>query len=697
AFPAALPGGFCGVDIFFVISGYLIGSHLIEAAGAGGLSFASFYGARARRLFPALVVVLASVWGAGLLVMTGPELAALGRHLLASALFSNNMLLATESGYFDAPAATKPLLHLWSLGVEEQFYLLVPLLIWLACRRAMRPTAWVRWLGMASLLWLVWSLESTQATSFYFLSTRFWELAAGVCLAERGRWAARPHEGGRAAVSGADRLGPILLMAITALKLADLQWDADRAVLARGGGLLLLFLLAAGALYTGRPDPRGEGRRQPSKQWQLPLGLALLVGSVAWLPGADWPGPQTIFPVIGTLLVLAGGASGLGARVLGSRVPVFVGGISYPLYLWHWPALVVLRLIDPAPSWGAIFLVLLVVAVLSWATKTLVENPIRHARFGRRRIPRLALTPVVGALATMGAIGWITMLSDGLPQRFSDKVRSMADWSEPGAFRKWRLGTCYQYLNTTAEFPPLCSPQKQPQVPTVLLWGDSHAGHLYIGLDEVARRDRFQLAQWTSASCPPTLRATRNEEPACAAKRARDWRRLETYVPDVVVLSAAWSLFRRSGNSPAELSQHLSETVAALYGRGVRKVLVFGPGPVWDASLPADLFRHMVRTHSNVVPARFGHIGEDDWELDARLAATAASAGAIYFSVLQTLCTRSGCLTMADLQKPRPDLLYWDRHHLTPSGSRLLVGSATASLRQAIGEAAVTKPGSPLP
>ena len=182
AFPKALPGGFIGVDIFFVISGYLIGRHLLQDIQKGRLSILGFYAKRARRIFPALALMLICVWCAGWILFTASEFAALGRHIVAAVLFSNNFLLWAESGYFDTLALDKPLLHLWSLGIEEQFYLLVPAILWLSSTGTTGSIRWVARLGALSLLSTIVLGEFDFAGSFFLLHTRFWELAAGCCL-----------------------------------------------------------------------------------------------------------------------------------------------------------------------------------------------------------------------------------------------------------------------------------------------------------------------------------------------------------------------------------------------------------------------------------------------------------------------------------------------------------------------------------
>ena len=186
AFPYWLPGGFIGVDIFFVISGYLISSIIFKSLQTGQFSFADFYARRIRRIFPALFLVLAACYAMGWFVLPAAEYQQLGKHIAAGAAFVANFALWQESGYFDAEAVSKPLLHLWSLGIEEQFYIIWPLLLWLAWRLSGR---WIIWLlafaGLLSFAANLWSIERDLVAAFYSPLSRFWELLVGAMLAWR--------------------------------------------------------------------------------------------------------------------------------------------------------------------------------------------------------------------------------------------------------------------------------------------------------------------------------------------------------------------------------------------------------------------------------------------------------------------------------------------------------------------------------
>jgi peptidoglycan/LPS O-acetylase OafA/YrhL len=181
-FPKVLPGGFVGVDIFFVISGYLITQIILSDLSSGNFRAASFYARRIRRIFPALIIVLIASFVLGWHYLLPAELMSLGKNILASALFSANLMLLSEVGYFDVAAHLKPLLHLWSLGIEEQFYLVWPWLLW-----AM-PRTWltlVIFLAIAASFALNVSMVAHYPSeTFYLPFTRAWELLAGAVLVQ---------------------------------------------------------------------------------------------------------------------------------------------------------------------------------------------------------------------------------------------------------------------------------------------------------------------------------------------------------------------------------------------------------------------------------------------------------------------------------------------------------------------------------
>ena len=191
AFPAWIRGGFVGVDVFFVISGYLISTILLTGMERGSFRFSQFYIRRIRRIFPALIVVLLACMVAGWLVLFSFEYKALGKHVAGSAAFVSNFVLWNEAGYFDKAAETKPLLHIWSLGIEEQFYIVWPLLLYLIWKRKAATLALLLLL-LARQLCFQCALVLDPAADFYSPLTRFWELMAGAVLAYLSLYRADP-------------------------------------------------------------------------------------------------------------------------------------------------------------------------------------------------------------------------------------------------------------------------------------------------------------------------------------------------------------------------------------------------------------------------------------------------------------------------------------------------------------------------
>ena len=366
--PGAVPGGFVGVDIFFVISGFLVTRLIDEAMHAGRFRYVEFIWKRCRRIVPALIALLIGTLVMGACVLTGPELVGLARHVAAGSISASNLLLWHEVGYFDTSAALKPLLHLWSLGVEEQFYVVWPLLLSLLPldRR-------IRLLGILALV--VFSLLLSEnlayadpSQAFYMLLSRAWELGVG--------------------------------------------------------GVLAL------ALPLMRTSPAFRVARLPGLRAAASLtGASLIVASVTTLTNRDaWPGVAALLPVIGTALLIAVGPRPFLNRVLLSATPAqWIGQRSYALYLWHWPPLAFLHIIaqelqwtHDATRWAAMLLMIPVVAV-AHVSLLLVERPVRiraAAIEAREAIRMRHLLPYGAGLASIALVAVLVMGSHGLPARY---------------------------------------------------------------------------------------------------------------------------------------------------------------------------------------------------------------------------------------------------------------------------------------
>lgn len=320
AWPAALPGGFVGVDIFFVISGYLITTLLLQRLADGSYSIGSFYAARIRRIFPALFAMLALVTPVGLLLLEPQPLQEFARLLGATSLFVSNLELYRTTGYFEGAAELKPLLHTWSLAVEEQYYIVFPPLLAVLWRYA---RAWIGWallaVGLVSLAYCLRLMGHDSALAFYAAPARTFELMIGSGLAW---WMSR---------SATVPVRPAWVD-------AWIGWGA------------LVALIAS---------------------------LCFMRADLAF------PGPSALWPCLATAaLIWVGGSARTGATRLLSVAPLrWIGAHSFSLYLWHWPVLVLARhvLLDQPSPWQAGVCVVLSV-VLAWMSLRWIETPVRHAR-----------------------------------------------------------------------------------------------------------------------------------------------------------------------------------------------------------------------------------------------------------------------------------------------------------------------------
>ena len=336
AFPSFISGGFVGVDIFFVISGYLISSIILKSLDGGAFSFGDFFSRRVRRIFPALIVVLVASIGFGWFVMLADEYAQLGKHVAGGAAFVANFVFWDEVDYFDSLAELKPLLHLWSLGVEEQFYIVWPLLLFVAWRRRTAIPVLMMVIIIASFVLNIGTVESDPAASFYLPFARFWELLCGGLLAY-----------------------------LTLLKNDPLFWQGPHQRL-RG-------------LLVGFPSqwPVSSGR---VADLMSIAGAALVCWAVLRIDRqASFPGWWALLPTSGAVLLIATGPDAWFNRtVLARRTMVFVGLISYPLYLWHWPLLSFARIVGQ-DSQRVIVCLVIASIVLAWLTFRFVEIPVKRS------------------------------------------------------------------------------------------------------------------------------------------------------------------------------------------------------------------------------------------------------------------------------------------------------------------------------
>jgi peptidoglycan/LPS O-acetylase OafA/YrhL len=360
AFPGRLPGGFIGVDVFFVISGFLISTIIFENLDSETFTFREFYSRRIRRIFPALITTLVGVLVLGWFLLISEELTLLGKHVTAGAAFLSNFVLQGEVGYFDSSSETKPLLHLWSLGIEEQFYIAWPLILWFAWKRQINLLSVTLLLAFASFYFNVQGVKTDPTSAFYLPHTRFWELMTGSALA----WVT--------IYLNVPKLG---------LRLTLDRW-LNRIVF---------------------HSPR-ESDGRTLKNFTAIAGTSLLIfGFLAFNKSTTYPGLSALVPILGSLLLIyAGPDAWINQKLLSSKILVWFGLISFPLYLWHWPLISYAWIMEGGvpPTIMRASAVLLAI-VLAWATKVFIEQPFR---FGKEKI-RLKVFILCLTLSIVGLTG----------------------------------------------------------------------------------------------------------------------------------------------------------------------------------------------------------------------------------------------------------------------------------------------------
>jgi peptidoglycan/LPS O-acetylase OafA/YrhL len=581
-----VPGGFVGVDIFFVISGFLIGGILLREQATGTFSIVRFYERRVRRILPALLAVLLFTLIAGYAALLPYEFRELGVSVIAAIFSASNFFFLRHSGYFEPTALSKPLLHTWSLAVEEQFYLVFPLLLLALHRtRKIMMRLSIALLALCSFAFSAYQVHARPDAAFYLPLARGWELLLGVLVAMQ------------------------IVPAPRAQRLRDAASIAG------------LGLIAAAALLLTTATP--------------------------------FPGPSALLPCGGAALIIYAGINGpsLAGRWLSLKPVVFVGLISYSLYLWHWPLLLAnkyeyfsfLRL----NSWW-LFLLMLGVSVLSWR---FVEQPFRAGRFRPGR--KLLFVGAAVAVSLVSAVGLWAYRSNGVPQRFPAALLEIAAYPERGSKDpQWDNG-CFIYGDHSRLNAGCLEPKAG--VSHLLLLGDSHAAHLRDGLS--AALPAIQIEEAAAANCTPLLSSLQSKDALCRGLTQRIFQSfLRENHPDVVLLSGFWQT--------RDLAS-LGETIDQLHREGQR-VYVFGPSPAYDQPLPILLINASHRHDASLPMRHLDPSAPQFAAFDAEMEKVAQVHGAErYISLRRLLCKDGACMEYV-----RPGVpVEFDASHFTAAGS----------------------------
>jgi peptidoglycan/LPS O-acetylase OafA/YrhL len=588
-------GGFVGVDVFFVISGYLIGSIIHSEIANCTFSLASFYERRVRRIFPALFVVLCASCCFAYRNLLPIESKSFAKSLLAATLSVSNIFFLHQSGYFDGPAAMKPLLHTWSLAVEEQFYIFLPFFLLAIRRFSPRAKLWlVATVASLSFVVSVIGVFHNREATFYLAHTRAWELLLGTLVA---------------------------MDAFPRLSLLSRN-------VAAFSGLALIFF--AGYFLSA---------------------------------ATPFPGVAALLPCAGAALIIAGGRSGpsLASQCLSFTPLVFVGMISYSLYLWHWPMIVfqgmggfLIQGVSPKTAKLAVLGASFVVATLSWR---FIEQPFRGRRF---MLSRPAIFSYAAASAAMLLVlGSSILFTNGLPSRFPSeavRVASFLESSDATTESQYRVGKCFLIgKDSYNQFDPFVCLHRDPQKKNYLLIGDSHAAQLWYGLSSVF--PDANIMQATASGCKPTLEQNIGADQKCIQLMHFIFSEyLPNHPVDTLLVAARWD--------QGDLAR-LPLAIATVKSQA-REVVLFGPIVQYDSALPR-LLALSIKQNKPQIPA--DHRIAYYQSLDAEMATLAATKlGVHYVSYYKLLCKQQACLEYAGPGIP----LQSDYGHLTGQGSVLI-------------------------
>ncbi|MER0810256.1 acyltransferase family protein [Pseudomonas aeruginosa] len=529
AFPRWMPGGFIGVDVFFIISGYLISTILYGSLSTNTFRFTEFYARRIKRIFPALILVLVSCYVFGWFTLFADEYKQLGKHIASGSAFISNFILWDESGYFDTSAEVKPLLHLWSLGIEEQFYIIWPFVLWAAWKIRLNLLTMTTAFMALSFSINILNISEYPTYTFFMPHARAWELFLGSIL-------------------------------------AYLSYNLSEYL-----SVIRLRIDKIATLVFMRPGTESNG--SVLSTFQSIIGISILAFGFYAVNNSEFPGWKAIIPCSGAMLLIsAGNTSWVNRNILSSRPFVFIGLISFPLYLWHWPILSFARIIEgDVPSRLIRISAVALSIILAWATYRFIETPLKKSTWNLKTFV-ISMTMLL-----VGTSGYLTYILDGIPTR--SNVVKAAEVNAQFTGPIWNYATndvCLKrYGYESAKSYPwwFCMTNKD-QNPTVILLGNSYANHLYPGLS--TEKDLSKQTFLSIGACDTYLAYSKQpDEPATPCSGNRPKEQLDN-VKHIIESTKTVRYIIISG-IPKDVSgdyiDRLDETIGYLEGQGVKVII----------------------------------------------------------------------------------------------------------------------------
>ena len=604
-------GGFVGVDVFFVLSGYLITSIILHERSQGDFTIAGFYERRARRILPALffVMLVCSLFSWIWLLPVDFENFSLS--LIATSIFSSNLYFWKSLSYFAGEAELKPLLHTWSLAVEEQYYVFFPPLLLLILNLGKNWVVAIFFtIALISFGFAEYASTNHVAANFYLLPTRGWELLIGV--------------------------------------------------------------LAALYLFYYKETDTSDGLKIKEEILSL-LGLLMIVFSfVAYSKDTPFPSFYALVPTVGTcLMVIFCLPQTIVGRILTLKPVVGIGLISYSLYLWHWPIFAFARYKIPEELNGilpfALICLSLFIAYISWKY---LEAPFRNRKnFNRKKIFSFSLISIM----ICSLIGFAVYSNKGfedyyMENRLSSEQKKLLVLAKTYTKKHETLSRLRECLldgtQTSKDFSDSCKNiSKGPT--SFLIWGDSNAGALASGL--IFHHKNF--AQYTSSACAPLIGVSLKDRPRCREVNDFVLKQIEVKKPAAVWLHSNWL---RYDSKSLNLTEELKKTIITIKKASpTSKVFIVGGVPQWRPSLPLIMISKSIFLNEETFIAT--PRTQEIRTVDRKIKKVALDQGATFLSSLDHFCERSVCKPVVK-KNDRVEFITYDNSHLTELGSRYLAG-----------------------
>jgi len=576
AFPNIVKGGYIGVDVFFVISGFLITSIILKSLENDGFSFSAFYFNRIKRIYPALITILIATYTIGAFSFFSDELATLGKHTAASLSFVQNFVLYSESGYFSTNAEKVPLMHIWSLGIEEQFYIIYPILFVIWWRAGLNFNLFFMLIILTSLANSQHLVNKNIVAAYFLPQSRFWELATGGLIAYLTTY--KRNE---------------IIHSMCNFTFSDLNHH-----------------------------------KITETQKHIKLGnilsfigfILIIISALIYKESSKFPGIRAIIPVAGaSLIIFAGEQSWINNKILKQKPLVFIGLISYPLYLWHWPIFSISRILNGEnPGYLTRIALIIISITLAWLTYKLIEKPIRKLPGNKRKVIIL-----FGISLLIIGWGWLnfkepSLINTPFKTKSANLYKSRLRPNKP-------IGDCFDLKTKIRGEVRFCkNPDKNNRYNFAVI-GDSHALSLYNAFDSTSKQKNVGWLFTGKSGCPPLIGIEAvGDDGICGQFNRNAISTIANSGVKTVFLVARWSYYTYGDNegkgvrkisldgkdldttgSKLALENGLLNTVEYFQNRGIN-IVIFSQAPMqhseaydlirksnlinhWNSSTPYDL------------------------------------------------------------------------------------------------------------